>query len=106
MNYSRFYKGCGVALVFVISIFIFSNGRIINKLKGVLNKVTFEVYKKAAEQGVSRAQNKLGLMYYNGEGVQQNYKEALNWYRKAAEQGFAEAQNNLGLMYHNGEGVQ
>jgi uncharacterized protein len=44
-------------------------------------------------------------MYYNGEGVPQDYKAAVKWYRKAAEQGDASAQYNLGLMYYNGEGV-
>ena len=44
-------------------------------------------------------------MYDNGEGVPQDYKEAVKWYRLAAEQGHAKAQYNLGLMYDNGEGV-
>ena len=44
-------------------------------------------------------------MYDNGEGVPQDYAEAVKWYRLAAEQGDALAQNNLGAMYDNGEGV-
>ena len=44
-------------------------------------------------------------MYANGEGVPQDYAEAVRWYRLAAEQGNASAQHNLGLMYANGEGV-
>ena len=44
-------------------------------------------------------------MYENGQGVAQNYAEAVKWYRKAAEQGYAEAQFNLGVMYETGEGV-
>ena len=59
----------------------------------------------AAAQGYATAQHNLGFMYANGEGVQQNYAEALVWYRRAAGQGCAAAQNNLGLMYVNGEGV-
>ena len=51
------------------------------------------------------AQNNLGVMYANGEGVPQNYAEAVNWFRKAAEQGDAVAQNSLGAMYNNGTGV-
>ncbi len=61
--------------------------------------------KTKAEQGDATAQNNLGLMYYLGKGVPQDYKQAVNWYRKAAEQGFASAQSNLGLMYANGQGV-
>jgi len=38
-------------------------------------------------------------MYDNGEGVPQDYKEAVRWYRLSAEQGHAGAQSNLGLMH-------
>ena len=44
-------------------------------------------------------------MYDNGEGVPQDYAEAVRWYRRAAKQGNASAQNNLGLMYEGGNGV-
>ena len=40
-----------------------------------------------------------------GQGVGQDFKEAVKWFRKAALQGDADAQFNLGLMYINGEGV-
>ena len=42
-----------------------------------------------AEQGHVGAQNNLGIMYYNGEGVRQDNTEAAKWYRKAAERGDA-----------------
>ena len=58
-----------------------------------------------AEGGNSDARYNLGLMYYNGWGVPQDYKEAAKWYRLGAEQGDADAQNNLGVMYDEGEGV-
>ena len=60
---------------------------------------------QAVEQGDASAQNNLGLMYSKGQGVPQDYGEAVRWYRKAAEQGRASAQNNLGLMYDTGQGV-
>ena len=44
-------------------------------------------------------------MYYNGEGVTQDFDKALVWFRRAAEQGFADAQFSLGLMHNNGEGM-
>mgnify|MGYP002640615052 CR=1 FL=1 len=40
-----------------------------------------------------------------GDGVVQDYAEALKWYRLAAEQGSPYAQHNLGVMYENGNGV-
>ena len=62
-------------------------------------------YRLAAEQGGVSAQYNLGVMYDNGDGVPQDYKEAVKWYRLAAEQGDAKAQNNLGFMYQIGQGV-
>jgi uncharacterized protein len=44
-------------------------------------------------------------MYKNGNGVVQDYAEAVKWYRLAAEQGDAQAQNNLGVTYESGQGV-
>ena len=44
-------------------------------------------------------------MYKKGEGVAQDYKEAVKWYTEAAEQGVAFAQSNLGAMYDEGKGV-
>ena len=55
--------------------------------------------------GRCRAQFNLGLMYDNGQGVPQDYSEAVKWYRLAADQGDAYAQNNLGVMYAKGQGV-
>lgn len=55
--------------------------------------------------GQCRCSIHLGLMYFNGQGVPQDYKEAVKWYRLAADQGHDNAQSNLGLMYFNGQGV-
>jgi len=52
-------------------------------------------YRKAAEQGYARAQNNLGNLYYNGEGVAKDEVEAVKWFRKAAEQGHADAKERL-----------
>ena len=62
-------------------------------------------WKPLAEEGNAAAQNNLGLMYHNGWGVPQDYKEAVYWYRLAVEQGYTIAQYNLGLMYEKGKGV-
>ena len=44
-------------------------------------------------------------MYYQGQGVTQDFKEAVKWFRLSAEQGNADAQDILGVMYSNGQGV-
>jgi TPR repeat protein len=62
--------------------------------------------KRRAEQGGARDQCSLGLAYYWGSGVAQDYAEAVKWYRKAAEQGNADAQYNLGVCYTEGQGVE
>jgi hypothetical protein len=51
------------------------------------------------------AQYCVGLAYYKGDGLPQNYVQAAAWYRKAAEQGLSSAQNNLAAAYHKGQGV-
>jgi len=58
-----------------------------------------------AEAGDASAQYSLGMMYATGEGVPQNYQQAVYWWQKAAERGKAAAQFDLGVMYANGEGV-
>lgn len=60
---------------------------------------------RAAERGDADAQFSLGVMYHNGQGVPQDYMQAVSWYRKAAEQGHADGQYILALMYSEGEGV-
>lgn len=65
----------------------------------------FEWATKAAGQGHAAAQNNLGVMYREGEGVRRDSQKAVEWYTKAANQGNAKAQHNLGWMYYNGQGV-
>ena len=69
------------------------------------DRANFDSCLVEAEQGDVFAQAILGLMYDIGQGVAQDYKEAMKWYTKAAEQGDANAQYSLGLMYNNGEGA-
>ncbi len=58
-----------------------------------------------AKAGNPDAQHLLGLMYYMGRGVPQDYKQALEWHRKAALQGKADAQYVVGAMYYTGNAV-
>ena len=83
-------------------------------------ETAYRLIKPLAEGGLPEAQLNLGLLYEKGQGVPQDYAEALKWnlkaaeqgnakalkwYRKAAEQGNAEAQFHLGLMYDERLGV-
>lgn len=58
-----------------------------------------------AGRGMPEAQFKLGLLYSQSLGVEQNMPEALQWFRRAAVQGYAAAQYNLGIHYLLGKGV-
>ena len=63
------------------------------------------VFRPLAENGDTKAQSILGLMYSYGEGVPVDYREAARWYRRAAEQNSSVAQYNLGMLYAEGKGV-
>ena len=68
-------------------------------------ETAFREWSALAEQGDADAQNNLSAMYCKGQGVTQDFKEAVKWYRQSAEQGGADAQYALGGMYGNGQGV-
>ena len=55
------------------------------------NLIGFQVKKILAENGNTNAQNILGNMYFDGDGVERNYKESFKWYKMAADQGDDEA---------------
>jgi predicted MarR family transcription regulator len=58
-----------------------------------------------ANAGDSIAQYEMALRYADGEGVPQNYQDAMAWFAKAAANGNYEAQWKLGLGYMKGIGV-
>jgi len=76
---------------------------LVQESKAELNVV--EDIRSSAEQGDATAQYYLGLMYYEGESLQQDFQKATYWFTKAAEQGFWHAQRGLGMVYSEGKGV-
>ena len=65
----------------------------------------FKYYLEGAKLGYAWSQNNLGLMYYEGKGVEINYFESFKWYNEAAKQGMVLPLFNIGLMYDEGKGV-
>ncbi|MEW9906564.1 MAG: tetratricopeptide repeat protein [Candidatus Symbiodolus clandestinus] len=65
----------------------------------------FRYYQLAAESGHLDAQNNLGVLFEEGQGVKQDYRKALKWYKSAAEQGNCAAQFNVGRCYQLGYGT-
>lgn len=70
-----------------------------------LRNPTLSEWLELARQGNAVAQEHLCLIYHQGDGVRQDFREALRWFRLAADQGNTDAQTSLGLMYEDGEGV-
>lgn len=68
-----------------------------------------ETVKSATDIAVlqeAKSQYDLGMVYYKGKDLPQDFKEALRLFRQAAENGLPEAHTALGVMYRNGEGVE
>ncbi len=55
--------------------------------------------------GNTGAQNQLGDLYRKGDGVEQDYSEALRWYQRAADAGDPQGQNNVGSLHLEGMGI-
>jgi hypothetical protein len=58
-----------------------------------------------ARQGHPEAQFFLALMHSRGDGVRQDFREAVRWYTHSALQGWSDSIFNLGQMYYRGDGV-
>lgn len=64
-------------------------------------------FRPLATRGDAHAQLMIGLMYWDGKGVQKDDDVALFWLRKAADQGLKDAQRVVGIGYELGwNGVQ
>ena len=71
----------------------------VNLLKSV------EWYRRASHAGDLEALTNLGIMYLNGDGVAQNFVEAVSAFRSAAQQQYPTGYFLMGHVYHNGLGV-
>jgi TPR repeat protein len=69
-------------------------------------QTAFSKLSPLADKGAAMAQNTLGRMYMQGQGVPRDFDKALLSFRQAAKQQLPNAQNNLGVMYAGGYGVQ
>jgi TPR repeat protein len=68
-------------------------------------KTAADWFRRAAEKGHAGAQVRLGVMCFNGQGVEQSFTEAAQWFQKAADQNNSVAQFFLGMCYNTGHGV-
>lgn len=62
--------------------------------------------KKSAENDYAPAQNLIGKMFQNGQGVTKDYEKAFQWHTQALSQKDATAQHAIGVFYRDGLGVE
>jgi TPR repeat protein len=67
---------------------------------------SFDALVTLANNGDALAQCELGLRYYKGDNILQNYKQAYEWFMKAANQNDAEAIYYIGMIYLWGKAGQ
>jgi TPR repeat protein len=65
-----------------------------------------QLLRPLAESGNLDAQINLANMYFDGNGVPQDYREGVKWYQLAADKGSADAQIALGFLYEYGDAVR
>lgn len=64
------------------------------------------IYEQSGGVKDAEAKYNLGLIYYNGDAVPKDYREAVNLWSEAAEQGNSNSQLALGMAYRNGLAVE
>ena len=65
----------------------------------------YGVFKPLAENGDVKAQEQIGWLYWNGQGVAKDESQAVIWFQKAADKGSAGALYGLAMAYAGGKGV-
>lgn len=58
-----------------------------------------------AEDGDAESQNALGEMFYFGDEIDQDLKQAAYWFKESAKQLYPDSLYNLGVCLLNGEGI-
>ena len=66
----------------------------------------FSFLYKSSEGGNMNASYLLGLLYENGEGLDQSFKRAKMFYEKSVKQGNSHGYNRIGFCYKNGIGTR
>ena len=87
-----------IKVYFCLIILIFSFNPIVSQ---DLSSIRFD----AEHKNDAWSQNKLGVMYENGEGVSKNANIAFTWFQKSASNGYKYGYYNLGRHYQYGLSV-
>ena len=65
-----------------------------------------KLYQSAALGGNAYGMYSVGLMYFDGKGVDRSYVQALKWYKQASDKGYPQAQHAYGAMLEQGQGIK
>ena len=65
-----------------------------------------QLYQKACDSGEAFGCSILGVLYKNGQGVNQDYQKAAELFLKACNSGEAFGCFSLGILYETGKGVR
>lgn len=72
---------------------------------GLKDKLVFKKYLKKAKKGIAMYQCNVGACYCSGNGVKQDFEQAIFWFKQAINQNYPNAYYNLGNCYERGRGV-
>lgn len=61
--------------------------------------------RQGVEQQDKQSQYLMGWLYHRGQGLRQDFSQAMEWYQKAAAQDMPDAINGIGHLYEYGQGV-
>jgi TPR repeat protein len=81
------------------------NDGVVSYVMGDYDKAFKTMQSLAETSDHGYAQYYMGMMYMQGQGVEQDYKNAGEWFRKASEKSIPAAQYKLGNLYFKGRGV-
>jgi uncharacterized protein len=99
-----FFLFCVFLIIpFVTFASTFNDG--INAVKNGKYEEAVKIFRLAAEKGDKFSQHCLGVMLYNGQGIEKDYKESYKWLDLAAKQGLSQAEFDLGILIYHKKGV-
>ncbi len=89
-----------------LPLFLFSNGLFattIHEAEEVYQsgdiQNAIKLYKEVSKSGDEEADFKLGLIYYNGKGINKDLNISLSYFNKAAQYGHKKAKYNIATIY-------
>ena len=88
-----------ILLIFTLIFSLYANDELYDAFKRGDYKTAFKILKKASNRGDANAQYNLALMYYQGDGVEQNISKTAQLLESSAQKGNKKAIENIGRIY-------